>query len=87
MNKIMRLYTVYDVVAGEMGPPNLAVNDGVAARMYRGEMDKLPPYLKRDYKLLYLGDIDMVTGVIRSKSAEEIQERGLDEVDTGVNNE
>lgn len=53
---IYNVYTVYDKVAEEAGPPFTAVNDGIARRMFKNM--NIPESLKSDYKLIRIGFYD-----------------------------
>lgn len=53
---IYNVYTVYDNVAEEAGPPFTAVNDGIARRMFKNM--NIPESLKSDYKLVRIGFYD-----------------------------
>lgn len=64
MDKITCVYAIYDKVAEQYGPPYIAINDGVAMRAYRQEVDKMPPYAVRDYSLVKLGVFNQDTGLI-----------------------
>jgi len=47
------VYVVWDSVAEEAGPPFVAVNDGIARRMYKNM--NIPESLKGDYYLVRIG--------------------------------
>lgn len=47
------VYVVWDSVAEEAGPPFVAVNDGIARRMYKNM--NIPEALKGDYQLVRIG--------------------------------
>ena len=53
---IFNVYTVFDIVAEEAGPPFTAVNDGIARRMFKNM--NIPESLKSDYKLVRIGFYD-----------------------------
>lgn len=53
-----RLYTVYDRIAEDGGPPWVAKNDGVAARQFRKILEQVDPDSQAEYKLYYLGEYD-----------------------------
>lgn len=57
----MRLYSVFDAVAGEAGPVFCAVNDQVALRNLRTLLKDVPDFDRDAYKLYYLGLYDTVT--------------------------
>jgi len=50
---VYKVYTIYDKVAEESGPPFTAVNDGVALRSFK-EMAIIPS-LQDDYELRHVG--------------------------------
>lgn len=54
----LRVYTVFDRVAEEAGPLYCAVNDAVAARMYRHLIAETGSADPKDFYLLYVGDYD-----------------------------
>lgn len=56
-----RVYSIFDRVAEEFGPPALCKNDAVAVRMARnalkeGRLD--------DFRLYYIGEFDDVKGML-----------------------
>ena len=53
---IYNVYTVYDSVTQEAGPPFTAVNDGIARRMFKNM--NIPESFKSDYKLARIGFYD-----------------------------
>ena len=53
---IYNVYTVYDKVAEEAGPPFTAVNDNIARRMFANM--NIPQALKSDYQLVRIGFYD-----------------------------
>lgn len=55
---VYKVYTIYDKVAQEAGPPFTAVNDGVAIRNFK-EM-RIHPSLKDDYELYHIGFWDSI---------------------------
>lgn len=58
----MLLVSVYDRVAEEYSAPAVAKNEGIAMRMFQGEMAKMPTYAQEDYLLMLVGRIDLQTG-------------------------
>lgn len=52
----MNIYTVFDRIADEAGPPFVAKNDEVAKRMYKRlvKSDRVDP---NEYRLLHIGTI------------------------------
>lgn len=49
------LYSVYDVTAGEFGPPFTASSDPVAIRQYLQMMDNVLDFVYDDFRLVKLG--------------------------------
>ena len=56
---ILNVYSVFDKVAEESGPPFTAVNDGIAKRSYN-QMG-IPVALQNDYSLHRIRTYDTVT--------------------------
>lgn len=54
----MFLYTVFDTVAVEAGPPFTAPNDGVAMRSYHRLLHDTPEHLRNEYELYRIGEFD-----------------------------
>lgn len=63
-----RLYAIYDKLAEEFGPINLAPTDAVAIRMFKNGIPEEAKTNMEDYCLFYVGDYDTRTGVITTKS-------------------
>lgn len=61
-NMVYKVYTVFDKVAEEAGPPFTAINDGVAIRSFK-EMNIIPS-LRGDYELYHIGFYDSVEASI-----------------------
>lgn len=59
---VFKVYTVWDKVAEEAGPPFIAINDGVALRSFK-EMNIIPS-LRGDYVLYHIGFYDSVEASI-----------------------
>lgn len=59
---IQKIYTVFDKVAEEAGPPFTAINDGVAIRSYAKIMGQVAD--TNDYSLLCIGEYNTETGAI-----------------------
>lgn len=65
MNK--SIYTIYDTVAMECNGPFLANNDTHARMIFdRAISEAAKNGFKQEYKLLFLGFFDIVTGEIKS---------------------
>lgn len=60
----MKIYSVYDKVAQEFGPPYLAKNHGVAMRQFMDfRREKLPPHILDDFSLYCFADWDSAIGI------------------------
>lgn len=55
---LYNVYAVQDKLAGEAGPPFIAVNDQVALRQYKSM--GIPGQLKNEYSLVKIGYYDSV---------------------------
>lgn len=66
------LYSVFDCVGQEYGPPFLSKNDQTALRVYR-QMISREHILGTDYKLFRLGHFDSETGILVPSILEEIE--------------
>lgn len=73
MDNELILVCVYDRVAKEYSPPNAVKNTGVAFRQFRGEMEKLPQYMREDYQLHKIGYFSPSLGVVRDTPIEVIE--------------
>lgn len=66
----MKMYSVYDAVAKEFGPPVLARNNDVASRMY---VQLLAEHrlVQADFILYWIGEYDTETGLVTPVEAPE----------------
>ena len=72
---IYNVYTVYDNVAEEAGPPFVAVNDGIARRMFKNM--NIPESLKSDYKLVRIGFYDSKDMLLAMDELYEITDKAM----------
>lgn len=68
---IFGIFTVFDRVAYEAGPPFVAINAGVARRHYRAILDTIPSVDKDAYRLYRLGSYDSEKMVILVEGSPE----------------
>lgn len=66
------MYSVFDCVGQEYGPPFLSKNDQTAIRVYRGMMVR-EHVLGTDYKLFRVGSFDAESGILAPHILEEIE--------------
>ena len=62
-----RLYVVYDTVAQEANPPFWANNDAQALRIHQTGIANIPAPQQAELQLLYVADIDEISGIVFSK--------------------
>lgn len=68
----INLYSVFDCVGQEYGPPFLSKSDATAVRVYRQMMSR-EHVVGTDYKLFRLGAFNSETGTIIPDILEEIE--------------
>ena len=71
------LFVVYDRVSKEYSEPKLFINGGCALRWFNELMSKTQ-FPADDFELLYVGDMDMNSGVIVGNDKPLLWQRGLD---------
>ena len=72
------LFVVYDRVANEYSEPKLFLNGGCALRWFN-DLLKKSSFPADDFELLYVGDMDMNTGIISGNEKPLFWQRGIDE--------
>ena len=60
----VNVYSIYDRVAREYGPPFCAKNHGVAMRMYADAVKQATGDAKDDYEIWKIGSYDTSTGIL-----------------------
>jgi len=75
-NDMVKMYVVYDALAEKASPPFFGDNDEVAVRQFRQLVEPLPPFARKDFKLFYIGEMDVKNVQIFSNV------NGYEEIDT-----
>lgn len=73
---LIRLYSVYDRVAGLYADPFSSPNDATAARAFSlasSSPDNMLYASPQDYQLWYIGSLDNVSGELLSRDCSECQ--------------
>lgn len=74
MDNELLMVCIYDRVAQEYSAPNCVKNKGVAYRQFRGEIEKLPPYMRDDYQLHLVGYFNPACGAVRDTPIEILED-------------
>lgn len=68
----LKVYTVFDTVAVEAGPPFTAPNDGVGIRSFNRLMAETPANLRPEYQLWCIGEFDTTDMGMEGKTPQQI---------------